>query len=203
MIALFQPLRLWLPVTGGRWSAAGFFRSVLCSVRGPGGVLCSSFSRGSYPTVWFASPSWFVLVTGGAFLPITKRCSLYLPRLPAMPPLVSGRCRCLCCFSTGGVTVGLVIFGFNYLFIFPACYVALCASKACHRLGRETVSWCLETSLLKIPFQGQASLPRMELPPHLLCLFFRLLYFFLPVFEDNDLLFWVPDVLCQHSEVVS
>ena len=31
---------------------------------------------------------------------------------------------------------------------------------------------------------------------------FRLLYFFLPVFEDNDLLFWVPDVLCQHSEVV-
>ena len=22
------------------------------------------------------------------------------------------------------------------------------------------------------------------------------------VFEDNELLFWVPDVLCQHSEVV-
>ena len=60
--------------------------------------------------------------------------------------------------------------------------------------------WCLETSLFKIPFQGQASLPRMELPPHLLCLFFHL-YFFLPVFEDNDLLFRVPDVLCQHSEV--
>ena len=29
----------------------------LCSVCSPGGVLCSSFSRGSYPTVWFASPS--------------------------------------------------------------------------------------------------------------------------------------------------
>ena len=42
----------------------------------------------------------------------------------------------------------------------------------------------------------------MELPPHLLCLFFHLLYFFLPVFEDNDLLFWVPDVLCQHWEVI-
>ena len=68
--------------------------------------------------------------------------------------------------------------------------------------GRESVSWCLETSLLKIPFPGRASLPRMELPPHLLCLFSHLLYFFLPVFEDNDLLFWVPDVLCQHSEVV-
>ena len=38
--------------------------------------------------------------------------------------------------------------------------------------------------------------------PHLLCLLFRLLYFFLPVFEDNDLLFWLPDVLCQPTEVV-
>ena len=44
-------------------------------------------------------------------------------------------------------------------------------------------------SLLKIPFPGRASLPRTELPPHLLCLFFSLLYFFLPVFEDSDLLF--------------
>ena len=68
--------------------------------------------------------------------------------------------------------------------------------------SRESVSWCLETSLLKIPFQGWDSLPGTELPPHLLCLFFHLLYFFLPVFEDNDLLFWLPDVLCQHSEVV-
>ena len=54
MIAPFQPLQLWLPVPGGGWSAAGLFRSSLCSVLGPGGVLCSSFSRGSYPTVWFA-----------------------------------------------------------------------------------------------------------------------------------------------------
>ena len=58
-----------------------------------------------------------------------------------------------------------------------------------------SISWCLETSLLDSP-------PGMELPPYLLCLFFHLLFFFLPVFEDNDLLFWVPDVLCQHSEVV-
>ena len=57
-------------------------------------------------------------------------------------------------------------------------------------------------SLFKSPFLGQDPLPRTELPPYLLCLFFHLLYFFLPVFEDNDLLFWIPDVLCQHSEVV-
>ena len=50
--------------------------------------------------------------------------------------------------------------GFNYLFIFPPCYVALCASKAHHRLGSESVSWCLETSLFfKTPFLGRSSLP--------------------------------------------
>ena len=38
--------------------------------------------------------------------------------------------------------------------------------------------------------------------PYLFCLSFCLLYFFLPPFEDNGMLFWVPDVLCRHSEVV-
>ena len=42
----------------------------------------------------------------------------------------------------------------------------------------------------------------MELHPYLFCLSFYLLYFVLPPFEDKGLLFWVPDVLCQHSEVV-
>ena len=32
--------------------------------------------------------------------------------------------------------------------------------------------------------------------------FFIFYIFFLPVFEDKDLLFWVPDVLCQDSEVL-
>ena len=69
-------------------------------------------------------------------------------------------------------------------------------SKAHHRLGSENVSWCLETSLfLRLPSWT-------ELRPSLFCPFFCLLYFFLPPFKDNRLLFWVPDVLCQHSEVV-
>ena len=42
----------------------------------------------------------------------------------------------------------------------------------------------------------------MELHPFLFCLFFCLLYIFLPPFEDNGLFFWVPYVLCQHSEGV-
>ena len=40
---------------------------------------------------------------------LTKHCSPRLPCIPALPPLPSGGCRRLCCFSTGGVTVGLVI----------------------------------------------------------------------------------------------
>ena len=91
--------------------------------------------------------------------------------------------------------------GFNYLFIFPPSYVALCASKARHRLSSESVSWCLETSLFKTPFLGWDSLPGMGLPswdgaPSLPPLsLFSSFIFFLPVFEVNDLLFWVPDVL--------
>ena len=52
-----------------------------------------------------------------------------------------------------------------YLFIFPPCYVALCASKAQHRFGSEKVSWCLETSLfLRLPSQnGAPSLPLFSL----------------------------------------
>ena len=52
------------------------------------------------------------------------------------------------------------------LIIFLPCYVALCASKAHHRLGSESVSWCLERSLfLRLPsqdgtpFLGQSCLP--------------------------------------------
>ena len=37
---------------------------------------------------------------------LNKHCS---PHLPAQPPLASGGCRRLHCFSTGGDTVGLVI----------------------------------------------------------------------------------------------
>ena len=40
---------------------------------------------------------------------LTNLCSPRLPRFPALPPLPNGGCRRLCCFSAGGVTVGLVI----------------------------------------------------------------------------------------------
>ena len=54
--------------------------------------------------------------------------------------------------------------GVNYLFIFPPSYVALYGSKARHRLGSESVSWCLETSLfLRLPSWDRApSLPLLS-----------------------------------------
>ena len=49
---------------------------------------------------------------------------------------------------------------------------------------------------LKTPFPGWISVP-----PSFVSLF--IFYIFsLPLLEDNGLPFWVPDVLCQHSEVV-
>ena len=50
-------------------------------------------------------------------------------------------------------------------------------------------------SFLRLPSQDKApSLPLLSL--------FLSFIFFLPPFEDNGVLFWVPDVLCWHSEVV-
>ena len=51
-----------------------------------------------------------------------------------------------------------------YLFFLPVMLPSV-FPRLRHRLGRESVSWCLETSLLKIPFPGWASLPGTELPP--------------------------------------
>ena len=56
-----------------------------------------------------AQVSSFWLCVGCSCPILTKHCSPCLPCLPALPPLVSGGCRHLCCFSTGGVTVGLLI----------------------------------------------------------------------------------------------
>ena len=55
------------------------------------------------------------------------------------------------------------------------------------------VPWKLVSFLRLASQDGSLSLPLLS---------FYLLYFFLPPFKDNGLLFWVLDVLCQLSEVV-
>ena len=84
--------------------------------------------------------------------------------LPSPRLLVAGAGICTAS-PLGELPLGSQSVGFNYLFIFPPCYVALCASKARHRLGSESVSWCLETSLfLRLPsWDGAPSLPLLSL----------------------------------------
>ena len=69
--------------------------------------------------------------------------------------------------------------GFNYLLIFPLYYVALCASKARHRLRSKSVSWWLKTSLfLRLPsWDATPSLPLLSVFLFCFVLFFCLLYF--------------------------
>ena len=52
-------------------------------------------------------------------------------------------------------------------------------------------------SLFKIPFPG-----RNSIPPSFVSFFCLFLIFFPTSFRRVGLLFWVPDVLCRHSEVV-
>ena len=124
--------------------------------------------------------------------PVFKQCSL---RLHAQLPLASGGCGRLCCFSAGSYCWAhnlwvLIIYLFFLPIMLPSVVPRLATDSA------VSVSWCLETSpFLRLPsWDGAPSLP--------LLFSFCLLCFFLPSFEDNGLLFWVPDVLCWHSEVV-
>ena len=86
--------------------------------------------------------------------------------------------------------------GFNYLFFLPDILPSAIPRLTRDQRERECFLVVGNFSLFK------DSLPGMDLHPYLFCLSFYLLYFVLPPFEDNGLPFWVPDVLCQHSEVV-
>ena len=93
-----------------------------------------------------------------------------------------------------GVAVRHVICGF-YLFIYPPGYVALWDSKTSHRPAGERVSWCLETSVLRLtPWDGSPSLTLLSL--------FLSFIFCSTSFWRQWAGFWVPGVLCQGSEVV-
>ena len=51
----------------------------------------------------------FWLLMGRSCQILTNLCSPHLLHFPALPPLASGRCRHLRCFSAGGVTIVFVI----------------------------------------------------------------------------------------------
>ena len=86
---------------------------------------------------------------------------------------------------------GLII----YLFFLPVMLPSVVPRLATDSAVRVFPGVWKLLSFLKLPSQT-------DLHPYLFCLFFCLLYFLLPPLEDNGLLFWVPDVLCRHSEIV-
>ena len=80
----------------------------------------------------------------------------------------------------------LIINLFFLLVMLPSVVPRLATNSAVRMLPRV---WKL-LAFLRLPsWEGVLSLPLLSF-----CL-----YVFLPPFEDNGLLFWVPDVLCQHS----
>ena len=157
----------------------------------------AGFSRSRYPTVWFVSPNYFAQIVLRVFRPdsYSKRCSPRCASLPS-PRLLMAPAGVCAASPLGELPQDSQSSSFNCLFIFSSCYVALCASKARHGFGSEKVSWCLETSLfLRLPSRdGTPSLPLLSLLLSLI--------FFPTSFRGVGLLFWVPDVLCRHSEVV-
>ena len=92
---------------------------------------------------------------------------------PCLLVAVAGICAAS---PLGELLLDMQSVGFNYLFISPPDYVALCGSKARHRLGSESVSWCLETSLFfKTLFRGWSSIPTSFVSLFLSFLFFSYL----------------------------
>ena len=120
-----------------------------------------------------------------------------MPRLPAQPPLASGLCRHLRCFSAGGVTLGLRACNLWVLIVY-LFFLPVMLPSVLPRLGTD----------LAVSFPGVWKLLFLRLPsrdrtPSLCLLSLFLSFMFFPTsFRRLGLLFWVPDVLFWHSEVV-
>ena len=110
-------------------------------------------------------------------------------------PLASGGCGLLRCFSAGSYPwAGNLWVLIIYLFFLPVMVPSEVPRLATDSPVRVFPGVWKLLSFLKLPSRDRS--------PSLPLLSFYLLHFFLPPFEDNGLLFSVPDVLCQHSEVV-
>ena len=110
---------------------------------------------------------------------LKKHCS---PCLPAQPPLASGGCRhlhlCWGSYRWARNLLVLIIDLFFLLVMLPSVLPRLATDSAVRVF--PGVWKCLFLRLPSrdgTPFLKRDSLPGMELPPYLLCLFFHLLYF--------------------------
>ena len=126
--------------------------------------------------------------------PYPKQCSL---RLPDQTLLASGGCGWLRCLSIGSYhwarNLWVLI---TYLFFLPVMLPSEVPRLTTDSQVRVFPGVWKLLSFLKTPFLGLISVPTSFVS-------FLIFYiFFLPPFKDNGLLFWVPDVLCQHSVVL-
>ena len=81
-------------------------------------------------------------------------------RLPAQPPLASGVCRHLRCFSAGGVTVGLTICEFSlFIYFFSLLCCPLCFQSSAQIRQQEGFLVFGNFSIFKTPFPGWNSVP--------------------------------------------
>ena len=79
------------------------------------------------------SSLWLHAGLSGLILTLSNAARISLP-CPCLLVADAGVCAAS---PLGELPLGSQSVAFNYLFIFPPCYVALCASKACHRLSSE------------------------------------------------------------------
>ena len=87
-----------------------------------------------------------------------------------------------------------------WVFVIYLFFLPIILPSVVPRLATDLAARVLPGVWKLLPF---LRLPSWDGAPSLPLLFsFCLLYFSLLPFEENGLLFWVPDVLCQHSEVV-
>ena len=101
------------------------------------------------------------------------------PRLPAQPPLANGGCRRLCCFSTGGVTVGLSICEFQLLIYFFSYFPSWNFTEFFISSNRTRFNKCLSFLYSPVPFillfftvsQGGWVVlgPLVNIPPYYSC----------------------------------
>ena len=129
---------------------------------------CSLFPLFFFPFLWLShllgcyitlAPSDFPQGLQAQFLPLSNaaHASLFSPRLLVADASVWAT-------SPQGVAVMCIICGLYLFIIFLPGYVALWDSKTLHRHAAERISWCLETSLLRLPPRdGSPSLTLLSL----------------------------------------
>ena len=110
------------------------------------------------------------------------------PGLPAQPPLAIGGYRHLCHFSAGSYRWArnlwvLIV----YLFFLPVMLPSV-VPRLTTDLAVRVFPGVWKRLFFKTPFPGWSSVPTSFVSLYLL-------YFFLPPFEDNGLLFWVANAL--------